>query len=458
MVYSNWIFPGMLFLAFAAAQAQSTQAIQSDDLRAQVLSLRTQVDSLRTEIYQRLNQDEMAELEERFEKQLRTLESKIDGLARSTASTIFNPRTTAFLNFAARKDGKQVTDEEGSMAIDNRLFLRSIELDFRGAVDPYAEAVVIFSMEDEAGTGFAFEPEEAYALIKRLPVFETAPLGMKVKVGKFRVPFGVSNRLHMHDLPWTTRPLIISKYLGTEHGDFFESGFNPVGLDFDLFLPSPVPGATMEMNLSFVRAGDLRIARPAPDYTVLAGKQPALAAHVTLSSDWNNEHLLAGGFSSYFERGMHYSHASNLVERTDGKTNLFGVDLTYKWTPARGGSSRSFVVGGEVIFGTETSRDGEGVPETRSPFGWYTYAQYQFSFGTYLGVRYDRVREPEDLNEVTQAIGVYLSYYTTEFLRFRIGVDRRASSSPSVNGRTGVLFEVNVVFGSHPTEPYWVTR
>ena len=80
-------------------------------------------------------------------------------------------------------------------------------------------------------------------------LLESAPLGMKLKVGKFRAPFGISNRLHLHDLPWTTRPLVVAKFLGTENGDFFECGFNPVGVDFDFFLPNPFPQSTLEKQL-----------------------------------------------------------------------------------------------------------------------------------------------------------------------------------------------------------------
>lgn len=459
MVYRVFVLLFPLLAVAATLSAQVTVPKESADIQSEIASLRAQLDSLRLELQARSSSDdETFDLEERLENRIRDLESKIDAIARATAPTVFNPRTTGFLNFSGRADSKPVQNEEGDVAIDNRLFLRSIELDFRGAVDPYAEAVLVFAMEDEAGTGFAFEPEEAYAIIKQVPILEAAPLGVKARIGKFRAPFGVSNKLHMHDLPWTTRPLVISKYLGTEHGDFFESGFNPIGFDFDFFLPSPIPGATAEMNLSFVKSGELRVARPDAEYTALTGKQPALVGHLTLSSDWNNEHLLVGGVSSYFERGMHYSNGLGVDDRVGSKTQLLGLDVTYKWTPARGGSARSFVAGGEFIFGKVSSRDEGGEEYDSSPLGWYAYAQYQFSFWTYLGIRYDRVREPFDFGEVTQSIGGYLSYYTTEFLRFRLGLDHRISTIPSVNGRTSFLFEVNVVFGSHPVEPYWVTR
>ena len=39
--------------------------------------------------------------------------------------------------------------------------------------------------------------------------------------------------------------------------DFFESGFNPTGVEADFFLPNPVPQTTLEMTVDAVRAGEL---------------------------------------------------------------------------------------------------------------------------------------------------------------------------------------------------------
>ena len=84
--------------------------------------------------------------------------------------------------------------------------------------------------------------------------------------------------------------------------------------------------------------------------------------------------------------------------------------------------------------------------------------QYQTSYWLYLGVRYDWLKDPTDDRLTTSSVALYASYYTTEFLRFRIGVEHRRSDIPADDDITTGLFEVNFVFGSHPTEPYWVNR
>ncbi|MDZ7344179.1 MAG: hypothetical protein ONA90_06655, partial [candidate division KSB1 bacterium] len=243
----------LTFLAASPALSQESANMQSqavEDLRKEIRQLWQELDSLKTARQNNAadQQEEFDRIEQRFEKRTQALENKIDAVSRASAPTIFNPRITAFINFAARADDQSVFDSAQEAEISDRPFLRTIELDFRAPVDPYAEAIAILAIEDEAGTGFAIDPEEVYGIVKRLPILEKAPLGLKIKVGKYRAPFGVNNRLHLHDVPWTTRPLVVSKYLGTEHGEFFESGYNPTGVDFDFFLPNPLPNSTLEMN------------------------------------------------------------------------------------------------------------------------------------------------------------------------------------------------------------------
>ncbi|MGH2567089.1 MAG: hypothetical protein ACRDGA_02035 [Bacteroidota bacterium] len=422
-------------------QNEDPASKQVEELKKSIALLKAQVDSLKA-LQQKLPLDLDEQLDQassRLEYRLQELEKKIDAIARATAPVVFNPRTTAFINFAARRDDRSTLDEAGETEISNRPYLRSVEVDLRAPVDPYAEAVVILAVEEEPGEGFGVEPEEAYGLLKRLPILESAPLGLKVRLGKFRAPLGINNRLHMHDLPWTTRPLVVSKFFGTEHGDFFESGYAPVGMDFDFFLPNPIPGSTLEMNAVVVRGGELGASQGHE------GARTAYIGRLSLSADWDNEHLLMLGASGYRENDV-------------GSTNLFGLDATYKWAPSENRAARSFVIGGEWYNVKHKYEDTDLGPVTQSPSGWFAYFQYQLSYWWYVGARYDWVKEPSDDQLVTTSWSAYLSYYTTEFLRLRTGIEQRRSDVPGFEKLTSVNFEINFVFGSHPVEPYWVNR
>lgn len=430
-------------LSFGNAQERERLANeQLEYLRKEVLQLRHELDSLKSarEGNTAEQQNEFDQLEERLEKRLQELENKIDAVSRTSEPIILNPRTTAFINFAARADTKTVYDlADPTREISNRPFLRTVELELRNPVDPYAEAVTVLSAENEAGKEFAIDAEEAYGLIKRLPILETAPLGLKMKIGKFRAPLGVNNKIHMHDLPWTTRPLVVSKYLGTEHGEFFEAGYNPTSVDLDFFLPNPLPQTTLEMNADVVRAGELAFSQGH------IGTQPAYIGHLTLSRDWFNEHLLILGASAYRENGS-------------APTTLYGADVTYRWAPVERRQSHSFVAGGEFFSGKHSFTDISSKEISMTPYGWFGYMQYQTSYWLYLGIRYDWVKEPSNDQLVTESFSAYASYYTTEFLRFRLGFEHRMSDIALQDNINTGLLDVNFVFGSHPTEPYWVNR
>ena len=371
------------------------------------------------------------------------LKSELDDLkARQAASkpptllNALNPQITAFLNGAARADNHPVFSPAGA-EIDSRPFLRTAEFDFRAAVDPYADAVAILSLEDEAGAGFSADVEEGYVVVKRLPVLETAPLGLKLKLGRYRAPFGSMNKMHMHDMPWTTRPLPIARLLGTENGEFFESGYNAVGADAELILPS-IGDAVEELNLDVVDGGDIAVSAGAHNH-------PGYLGHYNLfftvheTSDFNI------GASAYYEPGDH-------------RVALYGGDFLYKWKPLAAGEFHSFVLGGEVFYADRKFADEMSVERHTMPLAWYGFAQLQLSWHVYAGARYDWTEDPADDTLRTQLAAGYLSYYTSEFLRFRLGYEHRWSDIAAEDGIDSLIAEVNVVFGSHPTEPYWVNR
>jgi len=352
-----------------------------------------------------------------------------------------NPQITAFLNGALRIDDRPVFTP-GGVEIDDRPFLRTAEFDFRAAVDPYADAVAILSLEDEAGQGFGADLEEGYVIIKRLPVLESAPLGLKLKLGRFRAPIGSGNRIHMHDLPWTTRPLPIAHLLGTENGEFFESGYNPVGAEAEIFLPTVIDGVVMELTGDVVDGGGIAIA---------AGEhaQPGYIGHYNVFFTVHDTHDFNLGASGYYQGGTH-------------RAGLWAVDALYKWKPLAAGEFHSVVIGGE-LFGADrrfavTLPDDSVLEKRTTPLAGYGFAQVQLSWHTYLGARYDYAQDIADDQRTRQVAAGYLSYYTSEFLRFRLGYEHRWSKLALDNNINSVIAEVNVVFGSHPTEPYWVNR
>ncbi|HTF89060.1 MAG TPA: hypothetical protein VK843_11670, partial [Planctomycetota bacterium] len=147
---------------------------------------------------------------------------------------VFNPAITVFGNFLARHDDQHVfvDDDPANERVDNRFMLREAELDFRAAIDPWADGVMIFSFAQDEPHEFSAEVEEGYVTLKKLPLLDTAPLGLKVKAGRFRPEFGRFNFTHLHDLPQPSYPRAMTAFLGPE-------GLIQDGVSGQFFLPSP---------------------------------------------------------------------------------------------------------------------------------------------------------------------------------------------------------------------------
>jgi hypothetical protein len=381
---------------------------------------------------------QIQELERRQREELLDLQSQIDALEEELEATrrasappppganAFNPQITVFGSFLARIDDQPVylEDDPAAERIDDSMSLREAEVDLRAAIDPWADGVLILASEAEVPGEFETGIEEGYLTLKKLPLVDTAPAGLKLKAGRFRPAFGRFNKIHLHDLPSVDYPRSFATFLGDE-------GYIQDGVSGQFFLPSISESSTLEGTLELLGGGDLPLAEDARS-SELAG-----LAHVGWFNELSQAQSLDLGASGWTEGS----------DRT-----LVGVDATWKWKPHATGQWRSLLVGGE-LFASDVDDD-----SSDDALGYFGWAQYQFSRNTYLGVRYDRAEELEDASLVTHTYSTYLTYYTTEFLRFRLGLDHAESDVEHEDGRNSAFLELTFVFGAHPVEPYWVNR
>lgn len=356
-----------------------------------------------------------------------------------------NPAIAVIGNFVGRADSQKVFDEGGER-IDNKFNLREAEIDMRVPIDPYADGVLVASFESAAPGTFSAEVEEGYAVIKKLPFLDTPPLGLKLKVGRFRPAFGQLNILHGHDLPQTFRPLPTEEFLGAE-------GFIQNGISGNFFLPTPWDAASsLDATVEVLNGGGIAFSPQASARTSYLGN---LRWFRTLK----DVHNLQLGWSTYFHP------AGNQVT----SATLHGIDFTYRWKPLRLGQWKSYIFGAEWMlarranpYGANPSTaaqtiDGMG-PGGGKPKGYFVFGQLQFDRRTYAGLRWDQTDTV--FNPALQRRGLtpYLSYYLSEFFRFRLNYEHRWRHLGSENGRNSVYMELNFVFGSHPAEPFWVNK
>jgi hypothetical protein len=396
--------------------------------------------------------EQIEQLKQEYERRIQDLEAKVEQLqiqalqapepesatpapqvaAQQVVPGILNPAISVIGNFVARADDQKVFNEEGQK-ISDKMNLREAELDFRVPVDPYADGVLIASIESEFPGEFTTGVEEGYVTIKKLPWISQNPLGLRIKVGRFRPIFGKINVLHTHDLPTTFRPLPIEEFLG-------EEGFIQQGVSANFYVPTPWDdSASMDATLEVMDGGDIALS-PQGDATI------SYLGHLRYFRTFSGGHDIELGWSSYFHP------SGNEV----GAATLNGVDFLYRWKPFRQGQYRSFLFGTEYMFAPNTTV--AEVEPTKTPKGFTEFSQWQFSSRVYAGVRYDYTDVLRDADLQRQSVTPYLSYYFSEFLRLRLNYEHRWSDLAYEDGRNSVYFELNWIFGSHPPEPFWVNK
>ena len=339
---------------------------------------------------------------------------------------------------------------------ENRFFPREVELSLFGQIDPYARGEVRLEMgEEERGQETGAGLAEAHLTLMTLP-FNT-----QLKMGQMRNRYGWANERHAHDLPWTDVPAVYRYYFGEE--GLTEKGFELTWVpDLPFYLEALVGVFNGDNETAFGRG---RISEP-----LLTGR---LRAFFELA----DEHALqlgasvASGFSA--ERQRH---------------TLPGFDIRYKYRPegwlhpllTLGGegiwSIRRREVTSELVIPAElVDTDGDGIPDTpagedtvltigehrtTTRFGWYAYGEVQPWRRWAFGVRYDQTQLPERGRE--WAVGPYVTFWPSEFLRFRLGYRHSARSQDegfSANEASArkvdeLFFQATFILGAHFAHPF----
>src|SRR5262245_3299965 len=316
---------------------------------------------------------------------------------------------------------------------ENRFFPREVELAFFGQVDPYARAVVMIEAGEESpGETLTVNLSEANMTLLALPY------GLQAKLGRMRNRYGWSNPIHEHDLPWVDRPAVYRYFFGQE-------GLVEDGVEFTWVAPLPfyleaLAGVFNGDNSTAFGLGSLR------------------------------NPLVTGRLSTFFELGDEHAIALG-VSVASGETSdhqraiLPGADFRYKYRPL-GWLHPLLTLGGEAIYSirdAEVATDVVGVfdEKTFNRWGYYLYGELQPWRRWAFGTRYDFSRFPQNPGR-EQAIEPYVTFWPSEFLRFRFAykhTDRTSDIGFSDNGSSGRIadewfFQATFILGAHPAHPF----
>ncbi len=430
-------------------QLEAKHQAQHEADQKRIAELEQQVAELRDKALATQRAQSYAELSQELEQQMQAQAqpqasfglSQQAGQAGASAlySNLYNPATTVFFDL-----GASVSDRGENKAI-NRFNFREAELDFRAAVAPFADGVLIIALGEEieqqrsgdVDISRDVDIEEGYLN------FHTLPWDLSLKVGKFRNAFGRNNVLHTHDLPQVTRPAAVRAFLGPE-------GISTVGASLSWLVPNPWD-EYLELRAEVVDADS------GPEAPLLGGASadnPAVIAHLTWFHDLDA--------TTSLEIGGSYMYGKTDPDADfDGHT--FGTDVTFMWVDPDPSKFRSVVIQTEAFWAHNDVNRGLLSSFTNDSFGFYTFFQYQLNRDWYAGIRFDytefpnsEVRGPDDYDI---AFVPYVSWYMTEFLRLRTQVEHRIfREHGDHSSETAVFLQFTFVIGAHPPHPYWVHR
>jgi hypothetical protein len=331
---------------------------------------------------------------------------------------------------------------------ENRFAPREIEVSFFGQIDPFARAEVRIEAGDELeadGTRSL-----GVSLAEANLTLLTLPWGTQLKLGRMRNRFGYLNEFHQHDRPFIDNPNVYVQFFGDE-------GLAEDGAELAWVAPLPV----YLQAIAGVFTGDNDVAFGAGTF-----RNP----------------LVTGRLRTFFEPTDTLAVQLGVSGATGGTTDdqhasYAGVDLKLKYTPETW-RHPLLTAGGELMFAhrrnllapaapepaallTRRLRQEPGEPtepeppayERRDAYGYYVWGSVQPWSRWILTLRYDWTEYPTGPGH-EWAIGPSISFFTTEFLRFRLGYKHTERSGVGTGPRTSdeVLFQGTFILGAHPAD------
>ena len=353
----------------AAGLATTAEAQRSDprvdSLRAEVQSLRARLDSLsRTDTAG----DALAEL--RARAQAASRERPRDTTRAVSAAggrnlSQLNPEisVTADLRGAIQTEGPQHDMAE----------LHEVEFAFQSALDPYSHTKIFAGVHEGE-----VEIEEGYFYYTGLP--------LRLDLGVFRQQLGELNRWHLHAVPETDYPLVLTTYAGEE--GLAAAGLSAYWVAAALGTHEIWGQVTLGSNEVLFEDGD----------------RPSYLVH--LNNFWQLTR------ATYLQVGVTGVYGTN--PDADLRTTLGGLDLRLTWRPPDRARYREWNLRGELMA---LSKERGGSGDTR--WGWYVGTNYKLGQRWIVGLRYDDVEAPgpEDPADAVRQFVPSLTFWQSEWVK-----------------------------------------
>ena len=343
--------------------------------------------------------------------------------AQGGGAASLNPDISLIADFLFDLSPDEATLEDGE-----RYQLREIEIGIQGAVDPYFRYDAFLGLH-----GGEIEVEEAYATTLSLPA------RLQARLGKFLLPFGKVNLTHRPELQMFDYPLVHREYFG-------EEGFSSTGL-WGSWIGDPL-GFYQELSIVGAEGMEAHAHDEEEEHAEEEdhAEEEGAAHGGSLAEDLGDRLWLAHlknsidlSSASNLELGVSWATAIVEEEEIRARTNLYGLDLTWRWKPPQLSKYRSAILQAEAIW-----RDEAGNGETQA--GGFVYSQWQLARRWHVGARGDWVEPPEE--EGTLKGGQLLvKWFPTEFSQLRLAYERQDHEGGESLDR--LIFQTTFALGPH---------
>ena len=420
-----------------------------------------------------LEQDRINELEKRLsemEMQLLRLEAGVEPEAdmedlkpvqfqgKARALQMLNPELSAGIEmFGALvyKDGKYYaeTDYFGLQDPDETMrsgfFVREAAFHVQSTLDPFSMVKIAFALE-----GGHAHLEEAYI------VYNSIAHRLGLTVGKFRQPLGVVNRWHRHSLDQFDYPLMLKIPFGPE-------GLAQTGVSLNWLMPSWWAHA-QELVIQITSSENDGMF--AGEFFSIPSGLLRLKSYWDLNRDTYLELGLTGliGFghrsdwaevdgeapaapASRVESGRSAGGVTEMADEPVRISWAVAADLTLNWEPLHKSKYRGVVWRTEFLYAQRDTNMGN-----EDFWGGYSYLEGKIARSLFFGLRADLIRdfEPvaEDNHKFTYQFSPYLTWWQSEFVRFRLQYDALNAHGEPLEHR--VILQVECAAGPHKHERY----
>lgn len=328
-------------------------------------------------------------------------------------------------NLSATGDFVANLGDDTNMGHDtDRFDLRGVDITFSGDIDDKARAVFNLSYHDDN-----VSLEEGY-----LDVWNILPYQTDLRLGRFRVNFGLLNTVHPHALMQVDYPAIYREYLG--HEGYIDEG---VGLAGEISSPWENPFGWSLQVVSGNRhehgedddhgdedEGDYKRLKDFDDTPYVARLTHRFDPSETLSIDWGLSGLTGRFNDDDGESPRYYLEGVDLV------CNLFPFAERYKRIRWQSEAFFSQIDGGQ---------------DDENAWGFYSFVDYRFAPKWSTGVRYDYVQLPLDPGDRLYEYTGYLTYQYSPNNRVRLQLTQ--SQPDYEKSATEIMLQWTFTLGKH---------